>query len=203
WNLSTLIASSLACNVLSISLTLLSPDGRFYGVSEHVRREKYGSLNATNTTEMMKTKMPSLNYGRMEVDFHSFDVQKSLNGGIDVLVTGYLTGTDNVSHAFSHSYFLAPKEVAGYFILNDMFRYMENNHHEGDQAPKTVLVPENNIPKQMAVPGVANILQDSLHLQIGKAFVERYYAMLHESPGLVYLFYKDLVNSVALRQMVP
>ncbi|GKE59202.1 Ras GTPase-activating protein-binding protein 1-like protein isoform X1, partial [Tanacetum coccineum] len=71
-------------------------DEFYYDVSEHVRREKYGSLNATNTKEMMKTKTPSLNYGHMEVDFLSFDVQKSLNGGIDVLVAGYLTGKDNV-----------------------------------------------------------------------------------------------------------
>ena len=33
-----------------------------------------------------------------------------------------------------YEFFLTRKEVAGYFILNDMFRYMDNNHHERYQC---------------------------------------------------------------------
>lgn len=91
--------------------------------------------------QAIKAKITSLRYGDLEVDIQYVDVQESLNGGIQVLVTGYLTGKDNVSHAFSQALFLALQVKGGYFILNDMFRYMDNDtntntnyYHEGDQG---------------------------------------------------------------------
>lgn len=53
------------------------------------------------------------------------DAQESFNAGVTVLVTGYLTGKDNSIRNFTQSFFLAPQEK-GYYVLNDMFRYIEN-----------------------------------------------------------------------------
>ena len=85
--------------------------------------------------QAIDAKILSLNYGDFRAEIRSVDAQESLNGGVDVLVTGYLTGKDNVLRNFTQSFFLAPQDK-GFFVLNDMFRYMDlANHNEGDNAP--------------------------------------------------------------------
>ncbi|CAL5388070.1 unnamed protein product [Camellia sinensis] len=62
------------------------------------------------------------------------DAQESCNGGFHVLVTGYLAAKDNTIQKFTQTFFLAPQE-RGYFVLNDMFRYMKDiKHHNGNQS---------------------------------------------------------------------
>lgn len=70
------------------------------------------------------------------------DSQKSFNGGVHVFVTGHLTGKDNLIRNFSQTFFLAPQD-RGYFVLNDMFRYVEIvNQQDAVQVPETdVLAP--------------------------------------------------------------
>ncbi|XP_024967539.1 ras GTPase-activating protein-binding protein 1-like isoform X2 [Cynara cardunculus var. scolymus] len=139
---------------------------RFYqDVSKLGRPEEDGSMSITTTMDAIDAKILSLNYGDFRAEIRSVDAQESLNGGVNVLVTGYLTGKDNVQRNFTQSFFLAPQDK-GFFVLNDMFRYMENaNHPEGDnpptedeatpvtpeQVPEIVPVPENDIPEQAAV----------------------------------------------------
>lgn len=58
--------------------------------------------------------------------------------GVHVLVTGYLTGKDNVVRDFTQSFFLAPQERGGYYVLNDMFRYLDRaNQPYANQVPST------------------------------------------------------------------
>lgn len=56
------------------------------------------------------------------------DEQESLDGGVTVLVTGSLTGKDTVKD-FTQSFFLAPRGTS-YFVLNDIFRYVDTNGHQ-------------------------------------------------------------------------
>ncbi|MFS8003617.1 putative Ras GTPase-activating protein-binding protein [Helianthus anomalus] len=122
-------------------------------------------MSITTTMEAINAKILSLNYGDFKAEIKSVDAQESLNGGVSVLVTGYTTGMDNIQQQFTQSFFLAPQDK-GYFVLNDMFRYMNiENHHDEDHAPiedvvasatpeqvsEVVPVPENNIPEQVAV----------------------------------------------------
>ncbi|KAM0019584.1 putative Ras GTPase-activating protein-binding protein [Helianthus debilis subsp. tardiflorus] len=101
--------------------------------------------------DAINAKILSLNYGDFKAEIKSVDAQESLNGGVSVL--------------FTQSFFLAPQDK-GYFVLNDMFRYMNiDNHHDEDNAPtedvvasatpeqvsEVVPVPENNIPEHVAV----------------------------------------------------
>ncbi|KAE8681805.1 Nuclear transport factor 2 family protein with RNA binding domain [Hibiscus syriacus] len=51
------------------------------------------------------------------IEITTVDAQDSHNGGVLVLVTGYLTGNDNLKMKFTES-FLAPQDK-GYFVLND------------------------------------------------------------------------------------
>lgn len=85
--------------------------------------------------QSINAKILSLNYGDFEAEIKSVDAQESLNGGVNVLVTGYMTGKDNIVQNFTQSFFLAPQDK-GYFVLNDIFRYM------GDHAPaKNAVAP--------------------------------------------------------------
>ncbi|KAJ0615473.1 putative Ras GTPase-activating protein-binding protein [Helianthus annuus] len=122
-------------------------------------------MSITTTMDAINAKILSLNYGDFKAEIKSVDAQESLNGGVSVLVTGYMTGMDNIQQQFTQSFFLAPQDK-GYFVLNDMFLYMNiDNHHDEDHAPiedvvasatpeqvsEVVPVPENNIPEQVAV----------------------------------------------------
>ncbi|KAK4409184.1 Nuclear transport factor 2 [Sesamum angolense] len=75
--------------------------------------------------QAIDAKIVSLNYGDFRAEIKSVDAQESFNGGVNVLVTGYLTGKDNTVRNFAQSFFLAPQD-RGYFVLNDMFRYLDN-----------------------------------------------------------------------------
>ncbi|KAI3801161.1 hypothetical protein L1987_29264 [Smallanthus sonchifolius] len=122
-------------------------------------------MSITTTMDDINAKILSLNYGDFKAEIKSVDAQESLEGGISVLVTGYLTGTDDIQQQFAQSFFLAPQDK-GYFVLNDMFQYMNiTNHHEEDHTPiedvvapvtpvqvnEVVPVPENNVPEQATV----------------------------------------------------
>lgn len=94
--------------------------------------------------QAINTKILSLNYDEIRAEIKSIDAQESLDGGVNVLVTGYLTGKDNIVRNFTQSFFLAPQDK-GYFVLNDMFRYMENaiNNEVNNALTEDVEAPTN------------------------------------------------------------
>lgn len=82
--------------------------------------------------QAINEKIISLDYGGCRAEIKTVDAQESLGGGVIVLVTGYLTGKDNVRRNFTQSFFLATQDK-GYFVLNDIFRYTEDvEYHEGN-----------------------------------------------------------------------
>lgn len=66
----------------------------------------------------------SFDYKGQKAEILTADAQFSYKDGVVVLVTGCLTGKDNVRRKFTQSFFLAPQDN-GYFVLNDVFRYMD------------------------------------------------------------------------------
>lgn len=66
----------------------------------------------------------SFDYKGHKAEILTADAQFSYKDGVVVLVTGCLTGKDNVRRKFTQSFFLAPQDN-GYFVLNDVFRYMD------------------------------------------------------------------------------
>ncbi|XP_055812982.1 nuclear transport factor 2-like isoform X2 [Solanum dulcamara] len=116
---------------------------RFYqDISKLGRPEDDGSMSITTTMQAINDKILSLNYADFRAEIKSVDSQESFNGGVHVLVTGYLTGKDNLIRNFSQTFFLAPQD-RGYFVLNDMFRYVEiASQQDTVQVPQTdVLAP--------------------------------------------------------------
>ncbi|KAD5317391.1 hypothetical protein E3N88_17337 [Mikania micrantha] len=150
------------------------------------RPEEDGSMSMTTTMDAINGKILSLNYGESKAEIRSVDAQHSLDGGVNVLVTGYLTGNNNISQSFVQSFLLAPQEK-GYFVLNDMFRYIENaNHNEegnapsedvlypanSEQAPEIVSVPENNISEEADVSTENSVAEKVVIVENGEAPTE-------------------------------
>lgn len=88
----------------------------------------------------------SLDYCNYKGDISTIDAQDSFDGGVLVLVTGYLHHKDGGKRKFTQSFFLAPQDN-GYYVLNDMFRYVEESTaQQGNQdlpdGPGTPIMPE-------------------------------------------------------------
>lgn len=123
---------------------------RFYQDSSKLGRpEAEGLMSSITTMKAINEKIISLNYGGCTAEIKTVDAQESLGGGVIVLVTGYLTGKDNVRRNFTQSFFLATQDK-GYFVLNDIFRFTEDvEYHEGNRGliNGTVgsMTPEQNL----------------------------------------------------------
>lgn len=79
--------------------------------------------------QAINEKILSLGCGDFRAEITTVDSQESYNGGVLVLVTGYLTGSDNNRQKFTQSFFLAPQDN-GYFVLNDVFRFVDDAKHQ-------------------------------------------------------------------------
>ncbi|KAL0350791.1 UNVERIFIED_CONTAM: Nuclear transport factor 2, partial [Sesamum radiatum] len=71
-------------------------------------------------------KICSLDYKNYKAEIKTADAQDSYKDGVIVLVTGCLTGKDNLRKKFTQTFFLAPQDK-GYYVLNDVFRYVEES----------------------------------------------------------------------------
>ncbi|EXC04479.1 Putative G3BP-like protein [Morus notabilis] len=71
-------------------------------------------------------KILSLKYEDYTAEITTADAQESYEKGVIVLVTGCLTGTDNIRKKFTQTFFLAPQDK-GYYVLNDVFRFVEES----------------------------------------------------------------------------
>ncbi|MFS7915963.1 putative Ras GTPase-activating protein-binding protein [Helianthus anomalus] len=99
------------------------------------------------------------------------------------LIALFIGEMDNIQQQFTQSFFLAPQDK-GYFVLNDMFRYMNiDNHHDEDHAPTedvsfsvreesevelAVLVENGEVPvvEEDPVPEVVDEVRDSSQLAV-------------------------------------
>lgn len=71
------------------------------------------------------------------------DAQESYGGGVLVLVTGCMIGKDRIKQKFTQCFFLAPQEK-GYFVLNDVLRYVNDNGCQGSaHDSKSPLTPNH------------------------------------------------------------
>lgn len=83
-------------------------------------------------------KIVSLDFQNYYTQILTADAQFSYKDGVIVLVTGCITGNNKVKRKFTQSFFLAPQDN-GYFVLNDVFRYIDdetsNDADGSSQAP--------------------------------------------------------------------
>ncbi|EOY03686.1 Nuclear transport factor 2 family protein with RNA binding domain isoform 1 [Theobroma cacao] len=131
---------------------------RFYHDSSVLSRpDSNGVMTSVTTMQGINEKILSLDYPNHKTEINTADAQKSYKEGVTVLVTGCQTGKDNLKRKFAQSFFLAPQDN-GYFVLNDVFRYVEDgepleNHKVNgvNDAPRVPSTPESE-PTQVLDP---------------------------------------------------
>ena len=92
-------------------------------------------------------KITSIGFEDCKVFINSVDAQSSANGGIIIQVIGEMSNHGDPWRKFVQTFFLA-EQPNGYFVLNDIFRFLKEETLEGegvDDAPEVVepaTVPE-------------------------------------------------------------
>ncbi|KAL6294856.1 hypothetical protein ACE6H2_002998 [Prunus campanulata] len=111
------------------------------------------ALKTVTTVQDINSMILSLDYNNYHVQILSADYQFSLNGGVIILVTGHLTGKDNVQRKFTQTFFLAPQDT-GFFVLNDIFKYVDGvveNIVVDQSTPEASLAPNHVVTEPSAV----------------------------------------------------
>ncbi|PIN02276.1 RasGAP SH3 binding protein rasputin [Handroanthus impetiginosus] len=133
---------------------------RFYDVTSVLSRPDPNGLMTTVTTmESINDKICSWDYKDYKAEIKTADAQDSFKGGVIVLVTGCLTGKDNLRRKFTQTFFLAPQDK-GYYVLNDVFRYVEEGEPDinsgvsarVDDAPSSTSTHDPEPPRVVDPP---------------------------------------------------
>ncbi|KAL8545043.1 hypothetical protein ACS0TY_005301 [Phlomoides rotata] len=83
-----------------------------------------GILGLVTSLDEINEEIMSSEYRHCLVEVKTTNSQITVDGGIIVVVTGCLSGTDNVKKNFSQTFFLA-KQEKGFYILNDILRFLD------------------------------------------------------------------------------
>ncbi|KAI7729330.1 hypothetical protein M8C21_023179 [Ambrosia artemisiifolia] len=164
-----------------------SPDmvHKFYHDSSFISRpDEDGTMTTVTTMKGINDKICSLDYTAYKAEIKTADAQESYKDGVVVLVTGFLTRKeDNQRKKFIQTFFLAPQDK-GYFVYNDVFRYVDESKPMADDhvvaeeindnqttpsiagPPHTIEspLPEASVPKEQA-PNVEEEVVDVLEIE--------------------------------------
>ncbi|WOL03705.1 G3BP-like protein isoform X1 [Canna indica] len=117
---------------------------RFYHeISKLGRPDRQGDMTSVTGMEAINEKILSVDYSEFRAVIKTVDAQESIDGGVVVLVTGYLTGKDDVERNFIQSFFLATQDK-GYYVRNDIFRYVGDD--DDDQRLCDTVTSANSEP---------------------------------------------------------
>ncbi|KAJ7535404.1 hypothetical protein O6H91_12G031700 [Diphasiastrum complanatum] len=122
---------------------------RFYTDLSKLTRAEAGPDGIVDTAvaqNEINSRVMGADRGNLLAEIKTIDSQESLSGGVLVMVTGSLASKNNVKRDFVQTFFLAPQEK-GYFVLNDMLRYLEE---EPQSLQSTSLA--NGTPDVLAPP---------------------------------------------------
>lgn len=78
-------------------------------------------------------KITSIGFQDCKVFIHSVDAQSSANGGIIIQVIGEMSNHGEPWRKFVQTFFLA-EQPNGYFVLNDIFRFLKEESVDDDQS---------------------------------------------------------------------
>ncbi|CAM6048081.1 unnamed protein product [Sphagnum compactum] len=122
---------------------------RFYTDASHLTRAEAGPdgvVDTVVTQDEIHNKVMSVDYSDFKAEIKTVDSQESLMGGVLVMVNGSLSSESTGKRNFTQSFFLAPQEK-GYFVLNDIFRYLDE--------PSLVSKPALSLPNDLPEPPIA------------------------------------------------
>lgn len=110
----------------------------------------------TNEQEIHE-KITSIGFQDCKVFIHSVDAQASANGGIIIQVIGEMSNRGEAWRKFVQTFFLA-EQPNGYFVLNDIFRFLKEESVEADDDVGDSAEPEV-VPAEAAPAPAPEVLQ--------------------------------------------
>ncbi|KAL8139023.1 hypothetical protein V2J09_005024 [Rumex salicifolius] len=143
---------------------------RFYQDSSKLGRPEDGAnMSLTTGMEAINAKIQS--YGTLKAEITSIDAQESHNGGVVVLITGYMVKEGDIRQSFTQTFFLAPQKV-GFFVLNDIFRYLEDGHsqQENGNLANAVVEAENTADQETSLVQQNEIVDQPEELNGGEVY---------------------------------
>ncbi|OCF41210.1 RAN protein binding protein [Kwoniella heveanensis CBS 569] len=99
-------------------------------------------------------RITAIGYDECKVYIHSIDSQSSANGGIIILVIGEMSNKDSPWRKFTQTFFLA-EQPNGYFVLNDIFRYLKEDVDEKEDVEEEQQQQQPQALEQAAPVAVA------------------------------------------------
>ncbi|THU64521.1 hypothetical protein C4D60_Mb01t27330 [Musa balbisiana] len=98
---------------------------KFYQDSSTVNRPNSdGEMTSVMSVQAINDMIMSLDFRNCFTEIETADSQISYQNGVLIVVTGSFIGQDAIRRKFAQSFFLAPQEKGGYFVLNDVFRFL-------------------------------------------------------------------------------
>ena len=114
--------------------------------------------NSSNKTidQEIHNKITSIGFEDCKVFIHSVDAQSSANGGIIIQVIGEMSNHGDTWRKFVQTFFLA-EQPNGYFVLNDIFRFLKEETLEGDGMDDSD-IPEPTTTVPEPVPAAQTVV---------------------------------------------
>jgi Nuclear transport factor 2 (NTF2) domain len=103
-------------------------------------------------------KITSIGFEDCKVFIHSVDAQSSANGGIIIQVIGEMSNRNEPWRKFVQTFFLA-EQPNGYFVLNDIFRFLKDPESDGSEPEQATTEAEqvSSSPQQQVVPPLSPV----------------------------------------------
>ena len=143
--------------------------------------------------QAINDKILSLNYKDYTAEIKTADAQESHEKGVIVLVTGCLTGKDDVKKKFTQTFFLAPQEK-GYFVLNDVFRFVGENEPMPNTSALANGIVESAPPALTAESGWDDVVEPGWHNILALTSFLFFSPFLYLSLSSVYTLGMQILN---------
>ncbi|KAF9965009.1 hypothetical protein BGZ70_005563 [Mortierella alpina] len=99
--------------------------------------------------DAIREKVVKLGFEDCKVLVQNIDSQTSLNGGIVIQVLGQMSNRGGIAQQFAQTFFLA-EQPNGYYVLNDIFRFLKDDIVEDDEQEVTEEVNTEHSAEQPA-----------------------------------------------------
>ena len=84
-----------------------------------------------------------MDFSKYLTEIETADALLCHSGGFLIVVTGSLTMSDGVCQRFTQTFFLAPQESGGYFVLNDILRLISERNQGSERTVKDGAVAQS------------------------------------------------------------
>lgn len=130
---------------------------KFYQDTSRIGRTgSDGVMEYVTTLPEISKKIMAMDFSKYLTEIETADAVLSHNGGVLIVVTGSLTMVDDFCQRFTQSFFLAPQDGGGYFVLNDIFRLITQRNLENGRTQK-----DGPVAQSVADPAPAVVVERS------------------------------------------